>query len=311
MSPAKKQDSLSVIPAWLSWLLGAGRPVLIVAVLVGVFGGGAYLAWLKFKARILSAPEYRVGPEQVEITPLPGWIHSDIRAEVFRDPTLDGPLSIVDDDLVKRIFKAFEQHPWVAKVRTVATCHPASTDPTSVKVELVYRQPVCMVEVPGGLLAVDAEGVLLPSEDFSPVEATYYPRLSGVDRKPVGPPGRRWGDAKVVGGAEIAAALGPAWETMKLKQIVPLAADVVENAGGDSRRLAMEPIFVLLTRGGTQIIWGYAPGANVLGEPPAAEKVARLRQYLAEHDTLDGSQGQRQELDVRALGKGVTGPTQP
>ena len=176
----------------------------------------------------------------------------------------------------------------------------------SVKVELVYRRPVCMVEVPGKAWAVDAEGVVLPSEDFSPIEATRYLHVVGVDREPTIPAGRRWGDARVVGGAEIAAALGPVWETMKLKQIVPLAADPAAGAAVNCRRRLQSPI------DGTHLrpvharrhadLWGYAPGANVLGEIPADVKVARLKQYLAAHDSLDGPQGQAQELDVRTLG---------
>ena len=92
---------------------------------------------------------------------------------------------------------------------------------------------------------------------------------------------------------------------MKLKQIVPLAADPAAGAaatvGGDSSRRSTEPIFALFTRGATRILWGYAPGANVPGEIPADVKVARLKQYLAVHDSLDGPQGQAQELDVRML----------
>jgi len=278
--------------------------LLAMVLLVGVVGG-PYLAWRRLKPRILNAPEYRVSPEQVEMTPAPAWIHSDIRAEVFRDPSLDGPLSLADDNLTEQIANAFSVHPWVAKVTRVTKRHPAATNLAAVKVELVYRQPVCMVEVAGGVLAVDADGVVLPSEDFSPIEATRYPRLVGADPKPAGPPGRRWADAKVVGGAEIAAALSPVWEVMRLKQIVPLAANTAagatENDASESDRRAREPIFALVTRSGTRILWGYAPGANMLGEPPAAEKVARLRRYLAVHDTLDGPQGQPQELDVRTL----------
>ena len=109
-----------------------------------------------------------------------------------------------------------------------------------------------------------------------------------------------------MGGAEIATALGPLWETMRLKRIEPLDADPAAGAGGaggsDFGRRSNEPFFALSTRNGTRVLWGYAPGANVLGELPAAEKVARLRRYLADHDTLDGPQGQRQELDVRTLG---------
>jgi hypothetical protein len=230
---AKKQEKSSAGVAWLrsltAWLFGAGRPLLISIVLFGLFGGGAYLAWQKHKTRILGSSEYCVGLEQIEITPLPGWIHSDIRADVFRGPRFDGPLSVMDNDLVDRVRDAFSQHPWVAKVSRVEKKYPAS-----VKVELVYRLPVCVVKVPGGVLAVDAEGVVLPSEDFTPGEAARYPQVIDVDRKPVGPAGRHWGDARVVGGAEIAAALGPACDVFKIQYIVPLAADPVGFPPGSS-----------------------------------------------------------------------------
>jgi hypothetical protein len=91
---------------------------------------------------------------------------------------------------------------------------------------------------------------------------------------------------------------------MKLKSIAALPAD---PAGGvpssELSRRSMEPFFVLLTQSGTRILWGYAPEAtNILGELGPAEKVARLQRYFATHDTLDGLQGQPQDLDVRKLG---------
>jgi hypothetical protein len=305
MSPAKKQNAPSPVPAWLqglgSWLLGRGRPLLLTLLLAGLFAGGAIETWRWIGPRVLRSPQYRVTAERVEITPPPEWIHSDVRAEVFRDPALDGPLSLMDDDLAERIYKAFARHPWVAKVIRV--------NKQNLKVELVYRRPVCMVEVPGGLLPVDGEGVLLPPGDFSPSEAAGYPRLTGVERGSTVAPGSRWPDAKVLGGAEIAAVIGPAWGAMRLQRIVPLAADPAAAAaggpvGGDSPptgRRSSEPFFALLTGGGSRILWGYAPGVGAMGELPAAEKLARLQRYLADHDTLEGRQGQPQELDVRTM----------
>ena len=300
MTPAKKKrNSSSAVSTRLRglsvWLWGAGRPVLILLVVVGLLGGGSYVAWQKVKSRVLGLPEYRVGPEQVEITRQPDWIHTDIRQDVFRDPTLDGPLSLMEDDLTKRIAKAFSRHPWVARVGQVTKHHPAL-----VKVPLVYRKPVCMVEVaetPKGRYAVDAEGVVLPIEDFTSVEATHYPRLVGVDRKPSVPAGQRWGgNAKVIGGAEIAAALAPVRDAMKLDRI----AAVVENASNAPGRRAMEPVFFVFTRAGTRIIWGYAPGANVPGEASAEKKVARLKQYFAENDTFDAPNNQPgEDIDIR------------
>jgi len=300
MSAAKKQSPsiFERLRRLTAWLIGPGRGVLLFALLLGVFGGGWYFVQHRLWPRIAGSPEYRVGLEQVEITPPPSWIHADIRAEVFHAPALDGPLSFLDDDLAERIHAAFGRHPWVARVRRVWKRHGG------VQVELEYRKPVCMVVLPGGLLPVVAEGVLVATEDFTPPEAARYPRVVGIDRLPAVPAGERWPDARVIGGAEIAAAFGDLWEPMRLRAIVPLPDDpaalgkTVENP-----RVVRpsEPFFRIDVHSGTRILWGYAPGAGALGEPPAAKKGAWLQQYLARHDSLDGPQGKPQVLDVHRL----------
>lgn len=252
--------------------------MLLLVVIAGLFGGAWYGAWRQWGRGLLSSEEYLLTDKKAEITPLPEWIHSDICAQVFRDASLDPPLSINDDDLVLRIRSAFALHPWVAKVERVQKFHPAR-----VKVDLVYRRPVCMVEIAGELTPVDAEGVVLPREDFSAVEASRYPRLAGIDTAPLGVAGTRWGDDRVLGGAEIAAALAERWEKLGLKSIVaakPLGLGFRET-----------PTFDLLTRGGSRIPWGRGPSGDAPGEIPPKDKVARLEKYLADHGSLDSQPG--------------------
>ena len=291
MSPARKKGKSPAGPNWpsrlVSLLRGPAGPFVYAVLLVALLFGAWYLAWMKVSGRVLSSGEYVVGPEQVEvITPLPEWIHTDIRSEAFRNASLEGPLSIMDDRLTERIGSAFSLNPWVAEVVQVKKSPPAR-----VRVELVYRRPVCMVEAFGDLLPVDAHGVLLPhgSDDFSSIEKSRYPRLVGITTAPVGTAGECWGDVRVVGGAEIAAALGEAWNELNLQQIVPsapLATGVAE-----------EPTYTLVTRGGTRIPWGRAPGTDVPGELPPADKVARLQKYTQKHGTLEGTGGP-QELHL-------------
>ena len=98
-------------------------------------------------------------------------------------------------------------------------------------VDIVYRRPVCMVEIANAstvdLLPVDDEGVWLPGEDFSQKQKESYPCLAGVDRRPIQPVGHPWGDARVVDGAAIAAALLPCWQQLKLYRIQPAAQRAV------------------------------------------------------------------------------------
>jgi hypothetical protein len=289
MKPSKSKPK-SILPSLVrplgSLLRRPGRPILLGGSIGAACLLGWYLTWCEVGGHVLACGDYRVTPQEVEITKLPSWIHTDIRAEVFRNASLDGPLSIMDGNLTERMATAFSLHPWVAKVRRVTKYHPAR-----VKVELEYRRPVLMVEVPGGLLPVDARGALLPSGDFSPVEKSRFPRLVGGETLPLGTTGESWGEARVVGAAEIAALLAPAWEELRLAQIIPYAGSSV---GGPD-----EIAYVLTTRGGTRIIWGSAPGARAAGEPSPAEKLAALQQQVAADGTLEGRDGP-QELDLRS-----------
>jgi hypothetical protein len=308
MAAAKKKQPTLPATEWirglLGWMIGPGRTALLLILLVGLFIGGAWAACLKWGVpAILNSPEYRISPEQGKVTPQPPWIHSDVRAEVFVSPTLDGRLSLVDDDLVERIRSAFSRHPWVAKVERVAKKYG------DVTVELVYRKPVCMVEAAGKWLPVDEEAVLLPIADFTSQEITHYAQLRGIEREPVGLPGSRWTDSRVIGAAEIAAAVGDGWEPLRLRSIEPLPADPTAVVPSNvPRRVttqtvgpALEPFFALRTDRGSQILWGYAPGAKALREIPAAEKVARLQGHVASKDSLDGPNDQAQQLDVRTM----------
>ena len=187
-------------------------PLWIAAAAIILFAVGVCAAWQMFGRKILGSGEYLVGRDQVEVTPPPpDWIHGDVPGEALRDAAIDGPLSVTDGNCLERVARAFARHPWVAKVVRVQKRYPAS-----LTVDLVYRRPVCMVEAPGGPVPVDAEAVVLPRQDFSPVEATHYPHLAGIGQRPTVRAGEHWADATVLGGAEIAAAVLSDWERLGL-----------------------------------------------------------------------------------------------
>jgi hypothetical protein len=283
------------ISQWFSGVLGT---LILCLVLLGIFIACAYAAWQKIGSRVLASPEYFIGPRQIEITPPPPWLHhTDLAAEVYRDLTMHGPVSIMNDDLIERVTAALLRQPWVAKVRSVAKQYPAK-----IKVDLVYRQPVCMVKLGDQLLPVDAEAVLLPVEHFpSPVEKSKYPRLEGVDRGPLGGVGKRWGDSRVAGGAEVAATLMPIWEKLKLQSIVPyLPPQTAAGAGPGpaAARRVSDYDFDIIASGGMRILWGHSPASDIYGEPSTQQKVKKLERFFAEHGSLNYPQAPR-ELDLR------------
>jgi hypothetical protein len=249
------------------------------------FVGGGYALWRHVRGFVMAGTDYRLQPEEVDITTLPPWIHGDVRGEALRDASLDAAPSLLDADLAERLANAFAQHPWVEQVERVVKLHPAGAH-----IDLIYRRPVCMVELPGGgLYPVDGAGVVLPTADFTPLEAKTYPLLVGIETVPEGRVGAPWGDARVAGGAAVAAVLIDHWQDLKLDRIQP---SPVPDSETD------EYTFEVVSRRGTRVVWGRAPGAPDGGEAPPAEKVARLRRFVAEHGDLDSGDSPH-VIDVR------------
>ncbi|HEX4130976.1 MAG TPA: hypothetical protein VHZ24_13115 [Pirellulales bacterium] len=295
MSPAKPRTGDGASSNGSLWQIVAThwRAIAAVVLAVAAIGAGRW-TWQSISTRLAADPRYRLDPQQITMTPKPEWVRADVLAEVLRDGSLDNGPSLLDPRLAQRAAKAFEMHPWVARTLEVRKLSPAGLD-----VRLEYRRPACMVEVPGGLFAVDEHAVLLPSADFGAADAQKYPRLSGISTITEGPVGTRWEDPIVQGGAQVAAAVAEVWQEYRFVRIVPSAMH--------GTTASHEPQFEILTRRGTRVRWGYAPSADLSGEPTAAEKLARLKKYVAAHGSLDPANG-AVDLDLRHGGDIVATP---
>lgn len=279
--PAARRRSTRAFRRPAAWVL-----------LAAAVGCGGYAVWQAVRQQVVTSPHYQLATEAVSITPPPDWVRGDVRAEVMRDANLDGPLSVLDKDLSRRLFEAFAAHPWVASVERVLKRAPAA-----VEVELVYRRPVLMVRVPAGLLPLDAEAVQLPTGDFSSLAAARYPRLTGIEVTTGPPCGSRWSDPRVQAAARLAGLLIDSWADLGLLQMAPV-------------RGATSPLhtaFELRTKQGTRVVWGEAPSGEANDLKAAREKLARLQQYHAERGTLEGPRGP-QEIDLRLPGELHTAP---
>ncbi|MEX2140169.1 MAG: hypothetical protein WD894_12965 [Pirellulales bacterium] len=262
------------------------RAALAALLVLAACGYGGWRLWNRVEDDVLLRPEYTLEPHQVQITPTPAWIRTDVKAEALRNGSLDGRLSILDERLAERLAQAFALHPWVAHVERVTKHYPSR-----VTVELTYRRPAAMVEVPGGLFPVDEEAVVLPSTDFTTVDARKYPRLVGIESQPLGPVGTPWGDRCVLDAARIAVALRAVWDDLHLQS--------VRRVPTTGRQFAPpETEYELITQNGTAIPWGRAPGSENSTEAPLADKLARLKKYATDNGGLDES-ARRNDLDLR------------
>lgn len=229
-----------------------------VMVLAAAAALGA-LVWSRVADSVGRGEDAILLPEAVALRGQAPWVKADIRAEALRAASLDRGLPLHDPELAKRLARAFDMHPWVRRVVRVELRHPAAA-----AVEIECREPAAMVGVSGGLLAVDAEGVVLPSGDFTAESAAGYPRLAGIESSPQGPEGARWGDPAVEEGAALAHVIAPEWTVLRLVECRP-----VDAAGRRS--------WELVDGDGRTIVFGSAPGRETPGEPTAAAKIASLR----------------------------------
>jgi hypothetical protein len=264
------------------------RGLVLAAAVVLAAIAGFIVAWNQWGAPSTDSPEYAVTPEKIVVTPQPAWIHADVKAQVVQAANLSR-LDLRDRTLVEEVSRAFALHAWVAKVRRVEKRFPAQ-----VLVDLDYRRPVAAVEITSqgkpGLLFVDAEGVLLPSDDFAQNQAKDYLRIAAGNSTPAGVYGAPWGGEgeRVAAAARIAAAWGDRFQSAGLYRIV-----ASEGAAG-------QVTFELRTPGETRVIWGAAPGRETTAEPSAEQKIAALLDYISDKGPLDRADGERL-LDVRKL----------
>ena len=128
---------------------GLGAVAVVVA---AAFAGWAI--WSRVSESASGHHDAILMPDAVELRGVAPWVRCDLKAEALRNASLDGGLPLDDPELCRRLARAFEMHPWVKLVVNVSPRHPAAAT-----VEVLCREPVAMVGVKGGLLAVDALGV--------------------------------------------------------------------------------------------------------------------------------------------------------
>jgi hypothetical protein len=244
-----------------------------ILVLVVVCVGSVY-AWKIWGGAVQAQAAQPIDLEQLQVTPPPDWIRIDVADETFRDGSLSG-LSLRDEDATYKIYRAFELHAWVAKVKRVHKFPDGR-----VLVDLLYRQPVAWVEIPGGMstlaekkdgaLPIDADAVILPPEDLAS-QLDEFIRISIPDLLPWGVKGTPWGDPRLAGAARLAALLEGCWRGLGLLRIRALSSS---EGGGPS------PLYELITIEGDRVLWGSAPGDEQSGEATSQQKIARLKRVI-------------------------------
>ena len=276
-------------------MFGPGRTVTLAVLVLAVFAGGTVAVWRHVEKHVEGSADYRVGLEQIKITPQPEWVRCDVRAEAFRTASPpDRPLSILDDTLAERIRTAFMLHPWVAGATVKSEPGHGWKSISSTAAPCAWWRSLSPQR--SNCCRWTAKAFIFPARIFRPRRKRSYPCLAGIDRRPIQPVGHRWGDGRVVDGAAIAAAFFPVWQQLKLYRIQAAGSpSLAGKATGSEAERGLT--YELYTRVGTRIIWGNAAGRRDGG------RTDRGRQGRPTGASLHSPRqsGRRGSLDVRRL----------
>ncbi|QDU38191.1 hypothetical protein Mal4_25150 [Maioricimonas rarisocia] len=264
-------------------LLAAYRPKAICLIAVAIAAGFFTPYLLRHLPHLASQPEFALDPANVVVSEPHDWVPEEFVQTVLEGAGLAEGKSLLDGDLARNLAEAFAREAWVEEVGRVEIGRDRR-----VRIDLKYRSPALMVETSRGDYPVDSTGVLLPPEDFQPIDRHRFPRVRNIQSLPHGAPGTVWRDPAVSGAARLAAYLAPGgdmtrWKRFELAAII--APDDPDQAGNPNRIP-----FELVTLGGRRIAWGHAPGADSL-EPSPDQKVGRLEEYLRRLGSFEEPQG--------------------
>jgi len=228
----------------------------------------AALALLLVRARreAEQRPGYLVDPRTVSVVSCPPWMPADLAQQIAQDlaarlvARLPDPASLVDGaDLEAWAATLATGSPWVVSLRRVDPHFPSRAE-----VHLQLRRPV---------LVVDEE--ILIAADGRPLDLGRVPELQ--------PPLLAWQDEAVpeavAEGARAVVELAPFR--------AELAALGVRLAGV---RTAADGTIAFVTADGVELSWGRTRAASRFAylDLPPAERVANLRQVLADFPGLAG-----------------------
>ena len=279
-----KSSSGSASSSFLDWFF---RPAMLfrMSLVAGVCALWPYAA--QRLPSLANRSEYRLTFRQIQISPAPERpVPPDLLEQVEKLADLPRDLSLLDESLATEVANAFRLHAWVAKVVRVRKSYPAA-----IVVELEYRRPIAMVQVPGGRIPIDLSGVVLPTNDFSASDIDRFPLIQQVAPKPAIRPGAVWNDPALLAAAQLANLLGDKWKSLKLDAIA-----VPRNV---STTTAVNDIpLELVGSGSSRILWGRPPGSDHPGELEPSQKIRRIENYLSEFGDYKKPNGPY-EIDIR------------
>jgi hypothetical protein len=251
-----------------------------------------YIAWSQVGSSPVEHSYFGLQEDQIELTPRPPWIKSDIVSAVFEKSQL-ADVSKLDHRAGATLANAFNLHPWIKRTIRVQKMSD------KILVDVEYREPVALVYVENenvdgttktGFYPIDREAIKLPMKDFTRDDVLNYFLIYAPDvRNKNNVEGIVLSDSRVVEAAKLANLLKPIREPLGLQRI-----NVYKDSDLYGRSAWIFEIQTPATdnQESRRILWGHGLAAEVPGEANASEKIdlmtasiRRATDSVAEIDT--------------------------
>lgn len=238
---------------------------LVVAVLVGWNPAERAL-----RGYLTSRDPLPVASETVDLVDRPAWMSPAIAADLQRLVAERLTEDRLDQRGVAIAAEALGASAWIRSVDRIRRLADGGAE-----VVASYREPVAVVEAPGGYAIVDREGVRLPGVYRRvTAERLNLPMITGVTSF-MPEPGTVWQGHEIVSGIKLAL----------LVENEPFADQVVSFDVSERDRMGRLRLVMHTERG--QVRWGLPPGEETPYEQPAEEKLSVLRQVASESGRID------------------------
>lgn len=269
------------------------RTVISTLLVVLFFVAVGWSVWSAWGTDVLSSREFRLDSARFYLPDRLPWIPSSLARDVLRESRLERQKTVLDHKLPEKLTAAFLANPWVRQVYKVQIFYPAE-----VWVDLEYRSPICLVEIPGGegFYPVDFEGILLPTDYFTEgtqeqIAAKVEPFLFIIDvpANPIGGFGDTWGEKSVEQAIGLAALLGSEAKSWGIESIRILSPKKSEETLGQPQNLPEKTTYQLIATNGYSFDWGtfeFEPGSPNLANLNEEVKKEKLRKLIRQHGSL-------------------------
>lgn len=261
--------------------------------------GGVIFLWDANHEKITQLAEYQLTEENIILPPVPQWADQDLRQLVL-DSSPNETTSILDTQLVSRTAGVMKSVGFVETVRSV------DKSKNQLKIDLVYRRPVAVVElsettfparpnasavlVETALVPVDRLGVLMPENiaDQQWLPKIFIPFPAHHENRTTW---QAWPDERIQDAAAISSLFEDSAKTIGLAWIVSKRHPQVHEKENAPFELWPDKAQ------GTIIIWGNAPGKESDGEASVENKLKVLDELIAAYGPLSNTVSRR--VDIR------------